>query len=135
MYVRLPLPPESRIQRSKDVRSVFDRGRSAAAGPVVVYARQRDDERPPRFALVVSKRWGGAVERNRIRRLLRESFRTSRHELPQGFDFLLLPRNALEQLEMSQVRTHLMRAARRAVARCAEAEAARAEAASGDPAA
>lgn len=100
---------------------MFDRGRSAAAGPVVVYARTRDDELPSRYALVVGKRWGDAVERNRIRRLLREAFRTGRHELPQGFDYLLLPRDPLADHAMEFVRRHLVHAAQRAVARCVEA--------------
>ena len=47
------------------VRRVFDRGRSGASGPVVAYVFRRDDELAPRYALVVGKRWGNAVQRNR----------------------------------------------------------------------
>ncbi len=92
---RLTLPAGSRVRRHADVRRVFDHGRSAAVGPVVAYVFARDDDAPPRYALVVGKRWGNAVQRNRTRRLLRESFRLTRPELPRGFDVILLPREPL----------------------------------------
>ena len=105
------------MQRSNEVRRAFDRGRSAAAGPVVVYAFDRGDEGLPRCALVVGKRWGGAVRRNRIRRLLREAFRTARPDLPAGCDFILLPRGPLQELGMHDVRRHVVRAAQDAARR------------------
>jgi ribonuclease P protein component len=69
------------------------------------------------MALVVGARWGDAVTRNRIRRLLRESFRTARGEFPAGFDFALLPRGALAAKSMEEVRARLVSAARGAVRR------------------
>ncbi len=117
MSDRLTLPRGSRITRSLEVRRAFDRGRSSASGPVVVYAFGRDDDLPPRYALVVSRRWGGAVQRNRVRRLLREAFRTARPELPRGLDFVLLPRGDLLPMGMTEVRHRLVQAAHRAAAR------------------
>jgi ribonuclease P protein component len=107
---RLTLPSGSRVRRHAEVRRAFDHGRSAAAGPVVAYAFDRDDGAPARYALVVGKRWGGAVQRNRIRRLLRESFRLTRPDLPPGFDVILLPRDAFTGARLDDVRPHVRKA-------------------------
>jgi ribonuclease P protein component len=102
------------------VRRAFDQGRSSASGAVVVYAFDRGDARPPRMALVVGRKWGDAVMRNRIRRVLREAFRTSRPELPAGFDLVLLPRAPFGSRSMTTMRPSLRAAARRAAQRCRE---------------
>ena len=107
---RLTLPSGSRVRRHNEVRRVFDRGRSGASGPVVAYVFRRADELPSRYGLVVGKRWGNAVQRNRTRRLMRESFRLERPELPVGFDVLLLPRDPLHKLGLADVQSHVKNA-------------------------
>ena len=52
----------------------------------------RNDLGHSRFAVAVGKRHGGAVCRNRIKRVCREAFRLIRHELPTGWDYVALPR-------------------------------------------
>jgi ribonuclease P protein component len=84
---------------------------------VVAYAFARDDDRPSRYALVVGKRWGNAVQRNRTRRLLRESFRLERPRLPPGFDVILLPRDPLRDLGIDDVRPHVKSAVHAAARR------------------
>ena len=44
----------------------------------------------PRLGISVEKTCGTAVVRNRLKRLLRETFRQNQHEIPQGFDYLLM---------------------------------------------
>lgn len=116
----LRLPRGSRITRNLEVRRAFDFGRSAASGPVVVFAFDRADGRPARYALVVGRKWGDAVTRNRHRRLLRESFRTSRPQMPAGFDLVLLPRAPFADAAMAEVREALRGAAARAAKRFAD---------------
>ena len=84
-----------RITRSGDFDMVYRRGRSAASRHLVVYAFARDD-RPPgtpaRLGLSVSRKVGGAVERNRVKRVLREQFAALQPGLPGGIDVVVIAR-------------------------------------------
>lgn len=71
--------------------AIYALKRSAADGVLVVYAGP-NELGISRMGLSVGKRNGNAVRRNRIRRLLREAFRLSQHEIPAGFDYVLIPR-------------------------------------------
>ncbi|MBO0697762.1 MAG: ribonuclease P protein component [Zavarzinella sp.] len=83
--------PYEHLRRAADFQAVYDRRRSAANGILVVYARE-NGMAYSRVGLSVSKKFGSAVRRNRIRRLLREAYRLSKEELPTGYDFVLVPR-------------------------------------------
>lgn len=85
----------ARITRSGDFDAVYRRGRSAANRHLVVYAFSRDDrpaEAPARLGLSVSRKVGGAVERNRVKRVLREQFATIAPGLPTGIDVVVIAR-------------------------------------------
>ncbi|MXX49058.1 MAG: ribonuclease P protein component [Chloroflexi bacterium] len=72
------MPAEQRLRRKSDFDAVFREGIRASQGPLALRARARGqmaEEQPCRFGFAVSSRLGGAVQRNRIRRRLRESVR------------------------------------------------------------
>ncbi|GAH46336.1 unnamed protein product, partial [marine sediment metagenome] len=82
-----------RISRRRDIRRVFRAGRRVRDGQVTLLALANADSAPARrFAVVVSRRHGPAVRRNRIKRLYREAFRLVRDRLPEGFDYVVVPR-------------------------------------------
>lgn len=88
------LPRAVRLLRPADFTRVYGRKRSAAAGPVVVYAApNRCADGGVRLGLSVSRRIGGAVVRNRWKRALREAFRVVRAELPAGNDLVVVVRS------------------------------------------
>lgn len=90
-----------RITRSGDFDAVYRRGRSAAGRHLVVYLFTRDGgDGPARVGMSISKRVGGAVERNRLKRVLKERFAEMEGDLPSGTDFVVIARpGAVEYLE------------------------------------
>jgi len=71
------------------------KGERVPASPFVLQVRERGDERPARVGFTVSKKVGSAVERNRVRRRLREIVR--RHDalmVQSGHDYVLIGRRA-----------------------------------------
>ena len=83
----------NRLSSPSAFRSVFSTGRSYAQGSVVLYVAKRPTgSGPARAGLVVSRKVGGAVARNRAKRLLREALRLEGKQLPEGLDLVVVAR-------------------------------------------
>jgi ribonuclease P protein component len=87
-----PRPGRARLSRSADFDRVFRHGRSHAGRELVLYVFPRGEDAPPRLGLSVSRKVGGAVERNRVKRLLREAFVSEGRRLPEGTDAVVVAR-------------------------------------------
>jgi ribonuclease P protein component len=96
-----------RLTRSADFDRVYRRGRSAATRTFVLYAfpatRDEPESTPDphgsvRLGVSVGRRVGGAVERNRVKRLLREAFWSLDDKLPEGHDFVIVARAGAGEL-------------------------------------
>jgi ribonuclease P protein component len=83
--------PHEHLRRPADFKAVYERRRSAANDFLIVYARPNGLPHL-RLGLSVSKKFGKAVQRNKLRRLYREAFRLGRAGLPTGLDLVLIPR-------------------------------------------
>jgi ribonuclease P protein component len=95
---------EEHLRRPAEFKRVYDRKRSVSDHLLIVYGCPNGLPRL-RVGLSVSRKVGPAVHRNRLRRLYREAFRLTRHELPTGLDLILIPRRpdppSLEELKRS----------------------------------
>jgi len=89
----------TRLSRSRDFDAVYRRGRSVSTRYLVLYAFLRPDEaeEESRLGLAVSRKVGGAVERNRVKRRLRAAFEQLQETLPRGRDFVLIARPGLAE--------------------------------------
>jgi ribonuclease P protein component len=84
---------ERLTQRADYLRAAA--GSKAPGTAFVLQARRRDDEGPARFGFTVAKKVGNAVERNRVRRRLKEMVRLSAvGPTRAGFDYVLIGRRA-----------------------------------------
>jgi ribonuclease P protein component len=82
-----------RLSRSADFDRVFRQGRSQGGRELILYVFPRgDDQGSPRLGLSVSRKVGSAVERNRVKRLLREAFSSGEVTLPPGTDAVVVAR-------------------------------------------
>ena len=109
-------PKRRRLSRSAEFERVYRQGRSKANRYLVLYAFPRADDAPDpadgaRLGLSVSKRVGGAVDRTKVKRLLREAFWAEAERLPEGADYVVVARPDSRELAerdgMAGVRTAL----------------------------
>jgi ribonuclease P protein component len=106
-------PKSRRLLKSAEFDRVFQARRSQGDGLLLVYACE-NGLAFARLGLVVSRKAGGAVERARWKRCLREAFRLAQQELPGGLDLVVLPRAGATPA-MSTVRDSLVKLVARLV--------------------
>jgi len=87
-----------RLSRSAEFERVYRQGRSISNRHLVLYTFPNRATETPRLGLSVSRKVGGAVERNRVKRLLREAFASAEGELKPGQDVVVVARPAAGEL-------------------------------------
>ena len=94
-----------RLSRSAEFERVYRQGRSKANRYLVLYAFPRAEgegvperDAGPRLGLSVSRRVGGAVDRNRVKRVLREAFWAEAERLPDTSDYVVVARPDAREL-------------------------------------
>ncbi len=112
---RLRFPRAARLANAGEFRRVKDRGRTLGGRFLVLgVLREADPGRATRIGLITSRRVGGAVVRNRVRRRLREAIRESRGRLRPGAWLVVIARHVAARATAAELRTEWLRLVERA---------------------
>ena len=100
-----------RLRRAGDYASIYALRQSVGDRVLLVFGRENGMDHS-RLGLSVSRKVGGAVQRNRWKRLIREAFRRQRASIPTGWDFIVIPRRDA-QPTLIEVEASLVKSTRR----------------------
>jgi ribonuclease P protein component len=106
-------PAAARLQQTGEFAEVRAKGRLVQGRWLRMTALQRSDETPVRVGVVTSRRVGGAVQRNLVRRRLREIFRANRAQLSAGLWLVVTAKNGAAEAEFTALREEWLRLAGR----------------------
>lgn len=109
-----PMQKELRLTRREDFNKVYRYGKSAANQQFVVYSLPNPRIERFRMGVSVSKKLGSAVVRNRIRRMVKEIVRLQAEKIRSHYDFVIIARKPVAELDYKQMEKSLLHALKRA---------------------
>ena len=112
--VRLRFGRDARLKRSRDFARLRVEGERLSLGCLIANWRRLPPGSRSRLGVVTAAKIGGAVTRNRVRRLLRETFRLHQHSLGQPVDLVLVARPSIAGKGFAEVKKDFLITLRRA---------------------
>ena len=101
-----------RITKNSEYQEVFQQGKSAATRSIVL-VRMKNGQTANRTGFITSKKIGNAVVRNRVKRLLREAYRTYAKDIACGYDLVLVARPPAANFDFKQAAAEMKRVLQR----------------------
>lgn len=90
------------LKENKDFKRLYYRGKSQASSCLVTYA-MKNRQNICRYGITASKKTGGAVERNRSRRVIRAAYSLLEDRVNGGWDFVFVARGKTSSVKMQKV--------------------------------
>lgn len=100
------------LRKKSDFTSIYNRGKSVGDRYIVLFYRENNLPYN-RTGFLASKKVGNSVQRNRARRLMRESYRHIKDKLSCGYDLIIIARNTISGKKCNEVERSLISALRR----------------------
>jgi ribonuclease P protein component len=110
--IREGFPRRHRIVHGAQFRAVYDAGGKLHSDKFVLFGRENTLGHH-RLGITVSRKVGGAVVRNRVKRLFREIFRKSFADIPGHFDLVVNAKRSCAEARYAELREEFVAAARR----------------------
>jgi ribonuclease P protein component len=110
---RLLLGSAQRVRRSADFTAAREAGRRLDGGWFLLWVRDRGDGRSARLGVAASRAVGGAVVRNRCKRVLRDLFRRHQHEIASGLDLIISARPSMRDIATADLEKRFLKTLRR----------------------
>lgn len=104
------LPRQLRLLRHADFERVYKQGRRHFAAHMTVFYLRRDEVSNLKVGFTVGRGLGGAVERNRMKRRLREAVRLHRPVTLKGVDVVINPKKSLLTVDFAEIENEITRA-------------------------
>ena len=109
------LPRKNRLTGNRDFKRVFANGKTVVNKLLVLKVLQKSGELASRFAFSASAKFRKSVNRNRAKRLLRETVRLAMSRIqPFGFDAVMIARPLLRETHFDEVSANVEDALRKA---------------------
>jgi ribonuclease P protein component len=111
---RLRFGRAARIKQARDFARLRQHGSRLISGCLIANWQGLPMTGGSRLGVITPASIGGAVERNRARRLLREAFRLHQHDLSQAIDLVLVARKSIAQKAFTEVEKDFLTTLRKA---------------------
>jgi ribonuclease P protein component len=108
------MPRPSRLTSAADIRRTYSEGKKTSSPTVAAHVRRTGEERPARLGVSAARGIGGAVERNRAKRRLREAVRSLRGSIAPGVDAVLVANRRTAEVRFQELVDSVQEVLRRA---------------------
>ena len=108
------LPAPERLRRNTEFQRIYRQGATYSEGMVVLHLLRLPDADVRQAGFSVSKKLGGAVVRNRVKRRLRDAYRLVLPQLPRGYQLVFTARRGAAEADYEQLAQAVRRALTRA---------------------